>query len=594
MHNPRNSNNPRGQQKPVAAQPAEDQSAADQQDEDLSPAAVQLDVSQSSPLIQKLYQATRETKEQPTLDRLSEAKKLLDDGADVKAADRYGRTALHWAVFGSSYSTKPKIVVSYEEIADSLIQRDVDINREDVYHDTALDYLLYSPNFEMQTLLIENGATSGFLAAVFAYAENPDGETPAATPAVLAQSSKADLIPGRTLSIRLTGPVSSNGSRTGDPVEGVVTCPLCKSGEDIACKPSELVIPPGTKVDATILFAQKAPNKYMRPRMVLDFSNIVHADGTKTPLYARVIEVDNARETVQNNEILGIVQPHASTKVSVALSVVGAVNPIAGYAVKGASAVYGLSIRREVLFPSGTDLQVQIVRPSTLKMKHKWEGWPVIPVDDQLTTLVNQAPLRTHNANNTLSDMTNVMFIGSRKELESAFDEAGWYQADALSVGSALKTVQATIRNTDYQSVPVSKLMVNGGPPDLVFQKSLDTFAKRHHIRVWKQTVLYDGREVWVGAATHDIAVSNARKGTKWSHRVDSHIDRERDWIQSDLLFAGTAVGYANVDRPAAPRKLSNATGDDMVTDGKMAVVVLKKSGSDGLKTRASATEPSQ
>jgi ankyrin repeat protein len=47
-----------------------------------------------------------------------------------------------------------------------LIQRGVEINREDHYQDTALDYLIYSPNFEMQTLLIENGATSGFLVAV--------------------------------------------------------------------------------------------------------------------------------------------------------------------------------------------------------------------------------------------------------------------------------------------------------------------------------------------------------------------------------------------------------------------------------------------
>ena len=87
------------QQKPVAASNAGDQAdqkqqpseqQLDQQDEDLSPAALQLDVSQSSPLIQKLYQATRETKEQAILDRLAEAKKLLDDGADAKATDRYG------------------------------------------------------------------------------------------------------------------------------------------------------------------------------------------------------------------------------------------------------------------------------------------------------------------------------------------------------------------------------------------------------------------------------------------------------------------------------------------------------------------------
>ena len=83
------------------------------------------------------------------------------------------------------------------------------------------------------------------------------------------------------------------------------------------------------------------------------------------------------------------------------------------------------------------------------------------------------------------------------------------------------------------------------------------------------------GRQVWVGAATHDIATTNSRAGTKWSHRIDPHIDRERDWVESDLLFMGTAEAYADVERPKAPRKLENATGDDIVTDGKMSVVWL-------------------
>ena len=79
--------------------------------------------------------------------------------------DQQGRTALHWTVFGSSYTRKEKIKVAYEEIANALMARGVELNREDVYNNTALDYLLYSPNFEMQTLLIEHGANSGFLAA---------------------------------------------------------------------------------------------------------------------------------------------------------------------------------------------------------------------------------------------------------------------------------------------------------------------------------------------------------------------------------------------------------------------------------------------
>jgi hypothetical protein len=142
-------------------------------------------------------------------------------------------------------------------------------------------------------------------------------------------------------------------------------------------------------------------------------------------------------------------------------------------------------------------------------------------------------------------------------------------------VKSALKAAQATMRQTGYSDAPVSALLLQDRLPELVFQKSLDTFAKRHHLRIGKLSQTYNGREVWVGAATHDLATSNSRAGTNWSHRIDPHIDRERDWVESDLLFAGTAEAYADVERPKAPRKLGNATGDDIVTDGKMSVVWL-------------------
>jgi hypothetical protein len=275
----------------------------DVENEDLAPAAVEIDVSGDSPLIRTLYQATRETKEPDILAKLDQAKKLLADGADVKATDSQGRTALHWAVFGSSYNTKTKIIVAYEEIADTLMQRGVEINREDHYQDTALDYLIYSPNFEMQTLLIENGATSGFLVAVNNFynetAEPPSSKRTGAAPARVTQATrKSDLAAGQTLSVRLDAPVYSDRSRTGDPIEATVTYPLRKNGEQVACKEGELIIPPGVKLNGTILFAQKAPNKYSRPRLVLDFSNIVHKNGERSPVYARVLDVDNARETI--------------------------------------------------------------------------------------------------------------------------------------------------------------------------------------------------------------------------------------------------------------------------------------------------------
>ena len=554
-------------------------------EDESAPAALQLDVSNASPLIRELYQATRETKEKTILDHLAQAKKLVDGGTDIKAIDAQGRTALHWTIFGSSYNVKPSVLVAYEEIADALIGQGVDINREDVYQDTALDYLLYSPSFEIQTLLIEHGATSGFLAASFHFLIDERAQPiPQTLAAAVSLSRKADLTPGQTLSVRLSVPVYSDRSRTGDPVSATVTYPLCKNGEQMSCNPGELLIPPGTSINGTILFAQKAPDKYSRPRLVLDFSNILHKDGGKSPLYARVLDVDNARETVRNNEILGIIQPHASGKVSIAMAALGASNPIAGYTIKSVQTVYGLSIRREILFPAGTDIQIQIVRPSMLKQKESWAGWPRLPVDARLQQLVAAAPLRTHTSNKTPSDPTNLMFLGGRQQLMAAFGEAGWFSPDDLGVKSALKTAQATLRQSGYNSAPVSALLVASRPPDLVFQKSLDTFAKRHHLRIWKLTQTYNGQEVWVGAATHDIATMNSRGGTKWSHRIDPHVDREREWVETDLLFIGTGVAYADVDRPAAPKKLENATGDEIVTDGKMTVVQLAtpKKPSDG------------
>jgi hypothetical protein len=569
------------QTKPTPSQPetaqadAADQNTPDIPDDELEAAAVTLDVSHSSPLIQKLYQATRETKEPEILARLTEAKKLLADGTDVKATDQYGRTALHWTVFGSSYNTKPNIIVSYEEMADQLIQKGVEINHQDTYNDTALDYLLYSPNFEIQTLLIEHGATSGFLIATFPVLRDENDAPPSTVSEGMTKSPRADLAPGHTLSIRLNGPVYSEHSRTGDPVEGTVTYPLCKGGENITCPAGQLVIPPGTKVQATILFAQKASSKYARPRLVLDFSNIVHADGTRSPLYARVIDVDNARETVRNNEILGIIQPHASTKTSLVLAGLGMANPIAGYTIKGVSAVYGLSIRREILFPAGTDLQVQVVRPSMLKTRDTWSGWPVLSVDPTLQSLITAAPIRVYSKDNKPSDLTNLMFLGSQQQLVASFQEAGWFEADSLSMNSAMKTIGATIRSSGYTQAPVSLLTVNGRPPDLVFQKSLDTFAKRHHIRIWKEPATWLGREVWIGAATHDIDISKARANTKWGHRIDPHVDREREWIETDLLYAGTATAYARVDRPHVPKTTSNATGDAIITDGQLSILKL-------------------
>jgi hypothetical protein len=209
--------------------------------------------------------------------------------------------------------------------------------------------------------------------------------------------------------------------------------------------------------------------------------------------------------------------------------------------------------------------------------------------DATLKQLVAAMPLRTATPGKTLSDLTNLMFLGTEQQVVTAFGEAGWMEADNLNVRTAMKAAQATMRHTGYSDAPVSLLLLEGRPPDLVLQKSLNTFAERHHIRIWKMNQSYNGREVWIGAATHDIATTNSRGKTKWSHRIDPHIDRERDWVLTDLLFAGSATAYIDLDRPAAPRQAENATGDNILTDGKLSLVQLKNASQSSVPVASSS-----
>src|SRR5262249_54516914 len=163
--------------------------------------------------------------------------------------------------------------------------------------------------------------------------------------------------------------------------------------------------------------------------------------------------------------ILGIIQPHAKSKVSLVFSAVGVINPIAGYTIKGVQTIYGLSIRREISFPAGTDVQVQVVRASTLRQKGPWAGWRQLPMDSELKQLVEAAPPRTSTPGNIPSDLTNLMFLGTEQELIAAFGEAGWIAADSVNVRTALKAVQATIRQTGYSDAPISPLRLYGRPP---------------------------------------------------------------------------------------------------------------------------------
>ena len=245
-----------------------------------------------------------------------------------------------------------------------------------------------------------------------------------------------------------------------------------------------------------------------------------------------------------------------------------------GYAMEAATIVYQKKFNREIRFDPGTDMTLEVRIPARLNVPPDVKGWPRFTPSSELVKLVNSQPQQVGTAKGEPVDVTNVMLIGPREKVEAAFREAGWADAISLGARSGLKTFTAIVFKQGYDQAPFSNLYLSGRAPDITFQKQLNTFAKRHHIRIWK-VGSYEGQEVWVGAATHDTGMGIDRQGAKphWYHTVNTRVDSEREKIMNDLLFTGKVKDYCLVERPHMPKRNLTPAQNSRDTDGRMLVL---------------------
>ncbi|MBI3667788.1 MAG: LssY C-terminal domain-containing protein [Acidobacteria bacterium] len=380
----------------------------------------------------------------------------------------------------------------------------------------------------------------------------------------------AELPPGTEIQVRLKSKVTSKQSKEGDRVEAVVSAPVLSGGE--------IVIPAGSKLEGRVKDAQRAKEPDQRAALSLEFGELEVGNGKKTKLETKLTAVDNARETVdESGRIVGILATETLTaKMDQGIEKLGKRASALADILQAAKEAFLKAAEVEIDYGPGVEMTLQLtkeVRVSGMKATMP----EAIGREEELLELVNRQPLRTMAEKPPQpSDLTNLMFIGSREGLEKAFEEAGWQAAAKLNAQSGLETFRAIAENRGYKEAPVSTLLLDGKKPDLAFQRQNNTFAKRHHLRIWRRPGAFQGQEVWVAAATHDIGIEFSPESRTFIHKVENQIDRERAKVVNDLALTGQVKGLALVERPEAPRESQNATGDKLETDGSMAVLLFK------------------
>jgi len=373
---------------------------------------------------------------------------------------------------------------------------------------------------------------------------------------------------GTQVQIRLTTAVNTSTAKVNQPFGAVVIAPVVAGGQ--------IAIAAGAKVTGHVKEVTAAVQPDDQAVLALSFDDIRDASGKKATLAARLAGVDNARESLDaDGRILGIIASQTgSGRLDQGINKVAERNQGLADLLSTIKKTVVKETDANIDYEPGVEMTIELTKALV------WTGTspPVnvnaIEPQDELSGLVNRLSFRTIAEKPPKpSDMTNLMFLGSQQDIENAFQQAGWSNASKLNAESKLETFRAMTEQRGYKEAPVSVLLLDGRPPDLAFEKQNNTFNARHHLRIWREPQKFNGQDVWVCSATHDTGIDFSERDRTFIHKVDSQIDRERAKVVNDLLFTGLVKGLSLVDRPAVPANFSNATGDALVTDGKMAIL---------------------
>jgi hypothetical protein len=388
-------------------------------------------------------------------------------------------------------------------------------------------------------------------------------------------AAASDQIPaGGTFWIRLTDPVSSFQSVPGSRVRAILAeSPRCDGVP---------IFPPGTVVEGVVKSVRSVGLgfRHETARLDLQFGRLISRSQTAVDFSARVSEVANARESVKNGIILGIHSTNTPQgRITSRLKHLPTWNPYSDWVLVAYRLAFPISPEPEIYFPAGTDMELQLSAPLPVadltpsgSPHPDFTGSDAFVLDEMLASW----PERTTTTKGQDADIVNLVFIGSREQVERAFQAAGWMSSDPATKGSVLRMFHAYLALNGYSRAPISKQLFQGQPSDSTWEKSLNSYGKRDHLRIWAERETWQGRPIWASASSRETGAVLSLSQRRFLHRVDSDLDAERDKVVRDLTLAGCVEAVHESPRAFVPQLSLNATGDELRTGGKVAVVSLK------------------
>ncbi len=381
------------------------------------------------------------------------------------------------------------------------------------------------------------------------------------------------LLEGESLWIRLASPISTYTAKVGDSVRAVLT-------QDVVCG-YDVVLPMGTPIEGVVRSKRKVGwgIRHETATLELDFNRAMIEPGVTIEISTRVMDVENAREQVKNGVIQGVLSSDTfQGRINSRLIHMPTWNPYSDLGLIIYKATFPIFPEPEIYYPAGTDLHLklkqQVSAPTLLKKSTATADDPGFT--SEYDSLIQQLPHRATTEKDVDADFVNLVFLGSQTQVEDAFRQAGWNNSDPVSKRAFLRNFYALLNNSGYAQQPMKTFLLDGKPQDMTWQKGLNSYGRRDHLRIWQWTGDDEIDSVWACSSTRDTSAVLSVKYRGFVHHIAPDIDDERSKVIRDLNFAGCVQSVSYVAREGIATLAQNATGDPMRTDGSIAVVQLK------------------
>jgi hypothetical protein len=363
-------------------------------------------------------------------------------------------------------------------------------------------------------------------------------------------------IPAQTrLEVRLDHSVSNTASSPGVGVGVTVIAPVLSGGR--------VAIPAGRTLRGTVEETGSLTDK--RPRLLLAFGDLADGRGGSVAIRARLSDIDARQALDGEGRLIGPPPMKGQpSQPEERLALAADLNPFA----LGLMDVSKRQVHAVITLEKGVEMTLALVSAASLPP-------PPLAGPHDLRWLARAQPLAiAAEAAPEASEPTNVLLVGARDRVERALDEAGWARAGGGRLGPATDAFLKLVVSTGYKVAFAPRL--DGQPPDLVFEKRVNSLARGRLLRLWSQPQEFEGAPVWTGSVVRQSAL-DVRKDTKrLVPRLHARPDNERARLVDDLRLVGRAERVEIVERPEAPREARSAAGDPLETDGRIAAIVVR------------------